>query len=457
MTPLLSIITIKPQSAATREYELMRSLMEQLPPTEVVGKRWFSYNSATGCWEDNDKDNYRHLALRVIHPSQRRVSTAHRVLDHLEDMIHKKLNFSGFIRGENFHTVLINTKNKVLRVTPGKIEVLDHDMEFRFTRSLEVDYAPTAVHELFEEVRKQILPDPEDLELLQLLYANTFIPDARYEVSPVLYGEAGAGKDTIIAPLVAIFGPPERGLITNFSIAQICDPRSYALPQLQFAAINVCTELNSKEVEDSSIFKTIVSGGAVPARQIYDKPFSMTTPCKIFSLSNNMPEFRAGTDAERRRIRFIRCNFKPDKIDVSIKERLKVPHPGTLNWILQGLQKLLSMGVKPMPYGGVASQEVHARFFANNDPLNGFITTYCTFDRTSETAKEDLRNLFSLYAEVNDISEGYVKSFFRTLYKRYPNLMPRRAGSDGARVHVVTGIRINEVGVEQLKPNKATL
>lgn len=454
MTPLLTTTIIKTQAATATEFELMRSLMEQLPPTEVVGKRWFSYNNATGCWEDGDKDSYRHLALKIIHPSRRRVTTAHRVLDHLEDMIRKKLDFCGFIRGVAFDTILINTKNKVLRVTPTQIEVLEHDMEFRFTRSLEVDYDPAARHELYEVVRAQILPDAEDLDLLQLLCANIFIPDARYEVSPVLYGEAGAGKDTIMAPVIALFGPPERGLITYFSIAQICDPRSYALPQLQFAAVNVCTELNSKEVEDSSIFKTIVSGGSVPARQIYDKPFNMTTPCKIFSLTNNMPEFRAGTDAERRRMRFIRCEFKPEKVDVSIKERLRAPHAGTLNWLLEGLQKLLSMGVQPMPCGGKASQEVHTRFFANNDPLNGFITTYCIFDRAAETPKEDLRRAFDLYAEDNDISKRFGDAFFRSLYKRFPKLTGKRGGSDGNRIQMVVGLRLNQTGLDLLKHTK---
>ena len=451
MTPLLTTTKIKCHDAKGTEFDLMKRLMEQLPPTEVVGKRWFSYNKATGCWEDNDKDHYRHLALAVIHPTKRQVHVAHRVLDHLEDMIRKKLHFYGFIKGESFDTILINTRNKVLRVSPATIEVLDHDMEYRFTRALEVDYDPEARHELYEQVRQQILSDPLDLKLLQLLAANIFIPDARYEASAVLYGEAGAGKDTIMAPIVALFGPPERGLITYFSIAQICDPGSYALPQLQFAALNLCTELNSKEVEDSSIFKTLVSGGSLPARQIYDKPFNMTTPCKTFSLSNNLPEFRGGTDAEKRRLRFIRCNYRPEVVDISVKERLKVPHPGTLNWLLEGLQELLKRGIQPMPFGGESSQEVHNRFFANNDPIKGFITAYCIFDKNTETPKEQLRDLFKLYAEDNDISEGFVKTFFRSLYKRYPNLVPKRGGNRFVRTQLVSGILINEEGRKLLQ------
>lgn len=437
---------IKAQPAISTEHQLTQALLQQLPPTEVVGKRWFSYNSDTGCWEGNDKDTYRRLALAIMHPSRRRVSTAHRILDHLEDLSRTKLNFSGFIKAENFTTTLINTRNKVLRVTPTKIEELDHDMEFRFTHSLAVNYVPGAVWDLFEVARPLIFPDKLDQKLLQYLWANCFIPDARYQISGVLYGEAGSGKDTIMGPFCALFGAPDQGLITHFSLTQICDPKGYFLPLLQFAAVNVCTELNNKQVEDSSIFKTLVAGGALPVRPIYDKPFNMITPCKLLSLSNSIPEFNGGTDAERRRMRFLKCNFKPQQVDVSIKENLTHAHPGTLNWILEGLQELLRMGPAPMPLGGASSQEVHTRFFANNDPLNNFVTTYCTFDREAKCPKTDLAHAFHIYAQDNNMSEKLEGVFFRRLYNRFTNLEPRRVGADGARIQVVCGIRLNEEG-----------
>lgn len=452
MSPLLSSIKIIAQPAKKSEYELVQALTQQLPLTEVVSKRWFTYNEATGCWEDNDKDSYRHMALQIMSAGERTVTRAHRVLDHLEDTIRKKLDFHGFIKAEGFSTILINTKNKVLRVTAGNIEVLEHDFTYRFTRSLDVDYDPEAVNRLFLDTLVQVLDDSEDRDLLQLLWANAFIPDARYAVCGVLYGEAGAGKDTIMGPFMSLFGSPDKGLITNFSIAQICDPKSYALPQLQFAAVNVCTELNNTEVQDSSIFKTIVAGGSVPARAIYDKPFNMTTPCKLFGMSNNLPEFKGGTDAERRRMRYIRCNFKPTVIDVSLKERLNVAHPGTLNWILAGLQKLLAMGVQPMPFGGPASREVHDRFFANNDPLLGFVTKYCIFDKDAKTDKDHIRELFALYSEDNDISKEFAKSFFRALYKRFPNIQGKRVQTTYERHNMVLGLRLNQVALDDLKP-----
>lgn len=438
---------VKFQPHTANEFELQQYLTQLLPCIEVVGSRWFNYNEQTGCWDDHTKDDFRKLALQIINPAKRRVNLAHRVLDHFEDTVRSRLDFGGAIRGESLDTVLINTQNKVLRVTPDCIKVLDHDRDFRFTRSLAVEYVPNVVNEPFLAQLPLVLPDVEDRDLYQLLGGNIFIPDARYEVFGVIYGEAGCGKDTIIGPISSLFGPTERGLLTSFSINQMTDPRSYALPLMQFAAVNICSELNSRDIEDSSVFKMLVSGVPISTRMLYEKPFSMTTTCKCIFLTNNMPDFRFGTGAEGRRARYIRPSFKPDKVDVLVKERLKVVHPGTLNWLLDGLQKLLRMGPQPMPLGGPESREVHARFTSSNDPIKDFVTTYCIMDRQLSHPKRDMEAAFSAYASDNNLPAQFTTHFLRMLYKRFPNVVPKRSGSDGCRTQMVSGLSLNEAGV----------
>lgn len=445
---ILANLRPDPYRAGANEVELVNYLTQQLPPTEIVGARWFSYNDLTGCWEDGTKDKYRHLALQVIAPCNRTIAKARRVLDHFEDTARCKLNFSGAFKADGLDAVLINTRNKVLRVTPSAIEVMAHDKDFRFTRALEVEYVAGAINEPFMVQLPLTLPDAADRDLFQLLGGNIFIPDARYEVFGVIYGEAGSGKDTIMAPITALFGTTDRGLMTTFSINQISDPNSYVLPMLQFAAVNVCTELNSREVEDSSIFKQLVSGQSISTRMIYDKPFSMTTACKHIFLTNNMPDFRFGTAAEGRRVRYIFTTFKPEKVDVLIKERLKATHPGTLNWMLEGLQKLLRMGPQPMPFGGAASQAVHVRFNTSNDPVKDFISTYCIMRPEASVSKDDITRAFSAYADDNNLHKNLVNSIFKLIYKRFPNLTPSRVRVDDRRIRVISGLELNPKGLE---------
>jgi hypothetical protein len=49
-------------------------------------------------------------------------------------------------------------------------------------------------------------------------------------------------------------------------MSQICDPRSYHLPKLRYAAVNLGTELDVIAIDENANFKTIVSGEPIEAR-----------------------------------------------------------------------------------------------------------------------------------------------------------------------------------------------
>jgi len=81
--------------------------------------------------------------------------------------------------------------------------------------------------------------------------------------------------------------------------------------------------------------------------------------------------FKNCTEAELRRTRFIRFDRRPVVKDVTLKTRLLAERDGVFNFMLAGLQRLLSM--PEIPLGGAASQSVHARFKISNDPLGTFV------------------------------------------------------------------------------------
>ena len=79
---------------------------------------------------------------------------------------------------------------------------------------------------------------------------------------------------------------------------------------------------DSPEQADSGVFKSVVSGERVEARPIYGAPFTMETTAKLWFLANNLPRFRHGTEAELRRLRFLRFDRVPDQVDPTLKTRL---------------------------------------------------------------------------------------------------------------------------------------
>jgi putative DNA primase/helicase len=182
--------------------------------------------------------------------------------------------------------------------------------------------------------------------LLMLCAGNFLLPDSRFETCLVCYGTAGTGKSTIAEGIIAT--TLGRDIIRQLSMAQIWDPKGYSVPKLRGAAVNIGTELESLELDDSSNFTRIVSGEAIEARQIYSEPFTMRTTCKLWFLSNHLPRFRHSTEAELRRMRFIRFNRIPEEKDVTLKDRIRAERDGIFALMVHYLQRLMTLREIPL-------------------------------------------------------------------------------------------------------------
>ena len=76
--------------------------------------------------------------------------------------------------------------------------------------------------------------------------------------------------------------------------------------------LNLGSELAGTEIETSATFKKLVSGESVEAREIYGRPEEIRSTCKLLFLTNLLPRFRQGTNAEERRLRLLHFDKEPD-------------------------------------------------------------------------------------------------------------------------------------------------
>ena len=348
-------------------------------------------------------------------------------------------SLTGFYKFGPDGSVLINTANGVLAVTPCGIELLPHDPAFNFTTRAATAYDLNATAPLFSRILTEALPDDDDRRLYQLCVGNFLLPDCRHEVAMINYGEAGRCKST---PAEAISNALGRDLVTRLSMTQICDPKSYFLPKLRYAAVNLGTELDAVELGDSAAFKAIVSGEQVEARPIYGAPFTMQTSCKLWFLANGLPRFKHGTAAELRRIRFIRFDYLPPTKDIALKARLAAERDGIFLWMLVGLRELLTLSEIPM--GGADSRAVHDRFRLTNDPVATFVKECCQIDAGARVEKQKLSFAYEEFCRRYELAPACKDWFFRSLYERWPNLREARPGSGAVRARVIDGIALKK-------------
>jgi putative DNA primase/helicase len=189
--------------------------------------------------------------------------------------------------------------------------------------------------------------------------------------------------------------------------------------------LNISTELDAVVIENSEDFKRLTSGEPVEAREIYGKPFEMRTSAKFLFLCNQLPRFKAGTDAELRRLRFLHFNQTPSVIDPKLKEE-KIPaeKDGIFLLMVKYLKLLLTQG--QVPEGSAESKILQSRFAQTNDPIGSFVQRYCVLDSTALVSKVILLKRFTAYVLDLGLPPAIANNFFKLLYDRYPDLKSTR-------------------------------
>ncbi|MBV9877606.1 MAG: hypothetical protein JO025_22965 [Verrucomicrobia bacterium] len=417
------------------EHQLANLLNAQLPPLRCVAKDWYTYRN--GVWRRGTKDVFRPQALAIQNSRNRTDRKAGNVLCHLESNSQvREDEFSSFHKFDG-ESILINCANGVLRVTADSEELLPHSPDHLFVGQAASRFEPYAEAPTFEKVLCEALPDPEDVTLFRLFVGYTLYPGCPFEASLVCYGDGGTGKSTIADGVRAALGDD---LIRCLSLLQICDPKSFHLVQLRNAAVNISTELDALPVVGAENFKLLVSGEQVAADRKHQEMVSLKTTCKFWFLTNYLPRFQHGTDAELRRLRFLRFEKRPAKPDPTLKPRIALERDGIFRFAIDGLRSLLTR--QEIPHGGHRSKETRERFKIQNDPLAAFVHSCCKIAVEEEAIKSELYEEYKGFLSTNGLPDPANEStFFRALYNRFPVRELRRR--DGNRfIRKLTGIGV---------------
>jgi phage/plasmid-associated DNA primase len=179
----------------------------------------------------------------------------------------------------------------------------------------------------------------------------------------------------------------------------------------------------------------------IEVREIYGKPFKMAVTTKLLFLTNHLPRFRHGTDAERRRLRLLRFTQVPTEPDPERKAKIKAERNGILRLMVDYLVQLLKLN--QLPFGGATSIATLDRFAATNDPVTSFIRQKCILDPEHFIAKDTLQEAFAAHLDEIGLPGALGDNFFKILYDRYPAVQDsRRRRSNGQRERIVTGITL---------------
>lgn len=236
---------------------------------------------------------------------------------------------------------LINLKNGTYEITPEKRELREFRRNDFLKYQLPFNFDENSECPKFMGYLNRVLPDESMQQILSEFLGYVFISTQTLKLEKTLlsYGSGSNGKSVNFDVTNALFGKEN---ISNFTLESLTGTNGYFRASLADKLLNYSSEISNRMNVD--LFKQLVSGEPVEARQIYGKPHMLENYAKLMFNCNELPLPTQHKDAYFRRFIIIPFEQKipPEEQNPRLaQEIISEELPGVFNWVLAGLERLL--------------------------------------------------------------------------------------------------------------------
>lgn len=270
------------------------------------------------------------------------------------------------LRGFNI-SPKINFANGTLDPRDGKMHA--HNREDKFLYCLPFNYEPGALCPEFDAMMDRISVQDKKLQQILLEFIGYALCDRSYDIqkSLVLKGEGANGKSTLLRVVEMLAGDE------NYSVLSIDDLLDETARTMLIGKImNISEEMPAGRMKSTDVFKKLL-GGKTTARFRYGHHMQMSASVKYFFACNEAPNTSDTSSALYRRLIVVPfdAEFKEDKMDHGLLDRLRLELPGIFNKVYAAWQGLKARGNK-MTQCDRVDQELD-EYRQNNNPLMDWV------------------------------------------------------------------------------------
>ena len=418
-----------------------------------VDSQFYNYQKDFGVWSPMDPHMIASMVQRFLEENVQ----PYQPTDVLSDKIVKEtVSFLSRIEGVvcNSQSHVWNPKSHILVLGNGVIDLnrnqfdlqpFDHKLYSTFRSP--IHYYQQAQCPNWQRFLEQVIPNKDDRLRMQEWAGYLLYPSTKLEKILFLYGSGRNGKSTFIETITSLVDPNEISHVEPQNLA-----REYDVAALQHKRINVVSDITTDK-QTSGVFKQLVSGDRLQARNPYGRSFSFTPCVKLLFSSNFLPQTHDRSEGFYRRWDILKFDkqLKDSEVDLDLKTKLKAELPGILLWALTGLKRLKDndwrMTVAPGFNDGIESLKQYT------DVFKDFLDTYYQISGHSESAGtdqpyvrwEDLYRKYKNFCEENGLSKMSGKKVEQELMrfvckKSQKRIGDGREGTGRAREYVVYGL-----------------
>jgi putative DNA primase/helicase len=313
---------------------------------------------------------------------------------------------------------------------PEKLEFKDPNMDEMTVYSVTCAYDPEAKSEHWQEFLKQVVAS-EDVPTLQEWSGYLLLPDYRFHKLLWIHGEGRNGKGVWQRTMEGILGSE---MVSGLGLEEFDGYHRFALNQLYGKLFNPCSEPTTNHVLQTALLKKATGQDTISAEcKGTDKRIDFRNAAKITVIANRFPKVKDSTTAFRERRLFIKFpnDFTGKDCIVNLELAwLEDPKEksGILNWMLEGLQRLLAQGYFTE---GKSQEETEIAFERASDSVSSFLKEMGIFNRDAVTLRSYAFDLYKEYCEVFGLDQESDKKFAQVL-KETRGITPCRKGTDRA-------------------------
>jgi P4 family phage/plasmid primase-like protien len=311
----------------------------------------------------------------------------------------------------------INVLNGILNVETR--ELRDHDSRWRSPVQIPVEYDADARCPEWEKFVGEVFPeDAQDLAFE--LAADIITPSQSIQKAILLLGEGSNGKSTALRGLVAFVGSTN----TSGTSLHKLESDRFAAARLVGKLVNICPDLPSTHLTETSVFKAIVGGDLLHAERKYLDSFEFVPHVRLVFSANHVPRSGDASHAFFRRWLVVPFNrtFEPDEqVPREVLDaKLSDPHElsGVLNRALDVLPRVRREGFTESQ----TMRDAWEEFKTMTDPVSVWLDKYTVAHADALTPKSVLLQAYNAACDADGRSSMTKTAFGLALKRARPKV-----------------------------------
>lgn len=254
-------------------------------------------------------------------------------------------------------------------------ELRDYCPEIVIKNRIPVNYEPGAYDQTVDKTLNKICcQDPELRLLLEEVVGYILLRRNELGKCFILTGGGSNGKSSFIDMLKAFLKPENYSALALEEIGQ-----RFKTAELFGKLANLGDDISNKYIEETAIFKKLVTGETVNAEKKGEHPFEFDNYAKLIFSANEMPRINDLSDGMKRRLVIIPFNAKFSDTDADFDPNItdKLQTSSAMQYLLviglEGLKRVIANKRFTLP---AVVKGALARYELDNNPLLGFLDEY---------------------------------------------------------------------------------